>query len=227
MNRAEALAILGFDQAAAPTEEQLKTAYRQAAGKHHPDRGGNPADFQTANDAFNFLSTDPNRRKQSPTEMKARQLIAESNTQIISSIIGAKMNNQKSKDQMEMMMRNNAFSGSSHFKFEPENPASYVHLTVNLLVAKRNDAAETLQKCQNMVATLQAMHDSHRNDPPSEFLDLYLESLRDKIQVGRDDVARMHEQIDVCMTAYQICMTYVEQDRANQNNTVPQARIGA
>ena len=42
--------ILGLDWNA--TDEEIKKAYRQTARYIHPDKGGNKADFQELNDAY-------------------------------------------------------------------------------------------------------------------------------------------------------------------------------
>jgi curved DNA-binding protein CbpA len=34
------------------SQEEIKIAYRKLAMTHHPDRGGNPAEFQKLNDAY-------------------------------------------------------------------------------------------------------------------------------------------------------------------------------
>jgi curved DNA-binding protein len=52
---------LGVDRNANP--EQIKSAYRKMAAKHHPDRGGDTAAFQNIQAAYETLS-DPNKRAQ-------------------------------------------------------------------------------------------------------------------------------------------------------------------
>jgi DnaJ-class molecular chaperone len=42
--------LLGLPEA--PTLEQVKQAWRLAAGKHHPDRGGDPALFDQLRQAY-------------------------------------------------------------------------------------------------------------------------------------------------------------------------------
>ena len=51
--------ILGIDPTA--TADQIKKAYRSAAMKHHPDRGGDVQEFQRIQEAYDTLS-DPNKR---------------------------------------------------------------------------------------------------------------------------------------------------------------------
>jgi curved DNA-binding protein len=46
--------LLGVERTA--TEAEIKTAYRKLAMKHHPDRGGDTATFQTITEAYNTLS---------------------------------------------------------------------------------------------------------------------------------------------------------------------------
>lgn len=41
---------LGFDSI--PTEKELKARYRQLAKENHPDRGGNPEEFEKINKAY-------------------------------------------------------------------------------------------------------------------------------------------------------------------------------
>lgn len=53
--------ILGVARTA--TAEEIKTAYRKLAMKHHPDRGGDPARFQEITTAYNTLS-DADKRAQ-------------------------------------------------------------------------------------------------------------------------------------------------------------------
>ena len=53
--------ILGVARTA--TAEEIKTAYRKLAMKHHPDRGGDPAQFQEITTAYNTLS-DAGKRAQ-------------------------------------------------------------------------------------------------------------------------------------------------------------------
>jgi len=52
---------LGVDRNASP--DQIKSAYRKMAAKHHPDRGGDTAAFQNVQAAYETLS-DPNKRAQ-------------------------------------------------------------------------------------------------------------------------------------------------------------------
>jgi len=53
--------ILGVDQNA--DQAQIKQAYRRLAAKNHPDRGGNTADFQKIQSAYDVLSN-PEKRQQ-------------------------------------------------------------------------------------------------------------------------------------------------------------------
>lgn len=53
--------ILGVDRAA--SAEDIKQAYRRAAARHHPDRGGDTAVFQQIEEAYRILS-DPAQRSQ-------------------------------------------------------------------------------------------------------------------------------------------------------------------
>lgn len=52
---------LGVERNATP--EEIKTAYRKLANKHHPDRGGNTQAFQEIQSAYDILS-DPQKRAQ-------------------------------------------------------------------------------------------------------------------------------------------------------------------
>jgi len=52
---------LGVDKHATP--EDIKKAYRRMAGIHHPDKGGDTAQFQKVQEAYETLS-DPNKRAQ-------------------------------------------------------------------------------------------------------------------------------------------------------------------
>ena len=45
--------ILGVSEDA--TQDDLKKAFRKAAVKHHPDRGGDKAKFQEMNEAYQVL----------------------------------------------------------------------------------------------------------------------------------------------------------------------------
>lgn len=53
--------ILGVDRNA--SAEEIKSAYRKLAKKHHPDLGGNPEKFKEINEAHDILS-DPNKKAQ-------------------------------------------------------------------------------------------------------------------------------------------------------------------
>lgn len=53
--------ILGVDRNATP--EEIKKAYRKMAAKHHPDRGGDTAEFQKIEEAYRNLS-DPQPKSQ-------------------------------------------------------------------------------------------------------------------------------------------------------------------
>jgi curved DNA-binding protein len=53
--------LLGVQRNA--TDDEIKRAYRKAAMKHHPDRGGDQARFQEIQEAYATLS-DPQRRQQ-------------------------------------------------------------------------------------------------------------------------------------------------------------------
>lgn len=52
--------ILGVDRSATP--EEIKSAYRRLASKHHPDRGGDTKTFQEIQAAYDTL-TDPQKRQ--------------------------------------------------------------------------------------------------------------------------------------------------------------------
>lgn len=52
--------VLGVGKSASPDE--IKKAFRQAAVKHHPDRGGDEAKFKEVNEAYEVLK-DPDKRK--------------------------------------------------------------------------------------------------------------------------------------------------------------------
>src|SRR6202021_435953 len=52
--------ILSISKSASPDE--IKTAFRQAAVEHHPDRGGDEAKFKELNEAYEVLK-DPEKRK--------------------------------------------------------------------------------------------------------------------------------------------------------------------
>jgi len=51
--------ILGIDRSASP--EDIKSAFKKLAMKHHPDRGGDAGKFQELNEAYSVLS-DPEKR---------------------------------------------------------------------------------------------------------------------------------------------------------------------
>ena len=45
------------------TPEQIKTAYRKLARKHHPDKGGDPEKFKKISEAYSILSDISKRRQ--------------------------------------------------------------------------------------------------------------------------------------------------------------------
>jgi curved DNA-binding protein len=53
--------ILGVEKTA--PQDEVKKAYRKLAAKHHPDRGGNTAEFQKIEEAYRILS-DPQSRSE-------------------------------------------------------------------------------------------------------------------------------------------------------------------
>ena len=53
--------ILGVSKNSSP--EDIKTAYRKLAMKHHPDRGGDEAEFKKINEAYDAI-TNPNKQQQ-------------------------------------------------------------------------------------------------------------------------------------------------------------------
>lgn len=60
--------ILGVDRNATP--DDIKTAYRKLANKHHPDRGGSTQAFQEVQAAYDILS-DPQKRAAYDNPMQA------------------------------------------------------------------------------------------------------------------------------------------------------------
>lgn len=52
--------ILGIDRTA--TSDDIKQAYRKLASKHHPDKGGDTAEFQKIQEAYGILSDEQKRR---------------------------------------------------------------------------------------------------------------------------------------------------------------------
>lgn len=53
--------VLGVERSA--SADDIKQAYRKLANKHHPDKGGDTAQFQAINEAYSILS-DPSKRQQ-------------------------------------------------------------------------------------------------------------------------------------------------------------------
>jgi curved DNA-binding protein len=53
--------ILGVPKTA--TQQEIKQAYRRLASKHHPDRGGDTAEFQKIEEAYRTLSDDEKRHQ--------------------------------------------------------------------------------------------------------------------------------------------------------------------
>ena len=53
--------ILGVTKTA--TQQEIKQAYRRLASKHHPDRGGDTAEFQKIEEAYRTLSDDEKRHQ--------------------------------------------------------------------------------------------------------------------------------------------------------------------
>ena len=53
--------ILGVSRTA--SQQEIKQAYRRLASKHHPDRGGNTAEFQKIEEAYRTLSDDEKRHQ--------------------------------------------------------------------------------------------------------------------------------------------------------------------
>jgi len=47
--------LLQLDNTVQPTEKSLKTAFRKAAMKHHPDRGGDPEVFKKIKESYESL----------------------------------------------------------------------------------------------------------------------------------------------------------------------------
>lgn len=52
-NKKLALTVLGIGFGSTP--DQVKSAYRAKAMKHHPDKGGNNKDFNTVKTAYDWL----------------------------------------------------------------------------------------------------------------------------------------------------------------------------
>jgi len=53
--------VLGVSKGASPDE--IKKAFRRLAVKHHPDRGGNEAEFKELNEAYEILKDDAKRKR--------------------------------------------------------------------------------------------------------------------------------------------------------------------
>ncbi len=57
--------ILGVNRNSSP--EEIKSAYRKLAMKHHPDRGGDEAEFKKISEAYDAI-TNPNKQQHNATE---------------------------------------------------------------------------------------------------------------------------------------------------------------
>jgi DnaJ-class molecular chaperone len=55
MRVAEAVALLGLQPREVGSRERIQYAFRQAARQHHPDRGGDPVEFNRFRLARDFL----------------------------------------------------------------------------------------------------------------------------------------------------------------------------
>lgn len=64
ITHAEAYRVLGVRPPF--SADELKSAYRKAAKKHHPDRGGNATDFTRAKDAFDLLQPEVGKPAAAP-----------------------------------------------------------------------------------------------------------------------------------------------------------------
>ena len=53
MDRKKAFEILGIKQGSSP--QDIKSAYRKLAMKHHPDKGGDEVKFKEINEAHDIL----------------------------------------------------------------------------------------------------------------------------------------------------------------------------
>lgn len=51
------------------TDDQLKTAYRRLAHKHHPDKGGSAENFKNIKEAHDFLLKHRNDKPAAPNSM--------------------------------------------------------------------------------------------------------------------------------------------------------------
>jgi hypothetical protein len=67
LSQQEAVQLLEIDQKDLGDEEALKKAYRQAALKHHPDRGGDVAQMQLVNEAYELLTKQGSSPGSSPS----------------------------------------------------------------------------------------------------------------------------------------------------------------
>jgi DnaJ-class molecular chaperone len=83
------------------TAEEIKQAYRRLANKHHPDRGGDTAEFQKIQAAYNVLSDD-NARAQYDAEQRGGNFHFNIN--------GQDFNGGGMPPHMEEMLRNFGFS---------------------------------------------------------------------------------------------------------------------
>lgn len=55
------------------SQEEIKKAYRKLAMTHHPDKGGNPAEFQKINDAYEVLGDVTKRQQYDNPQINQRQ----------------------------------------------------------------------------------------------------------------------------------------------------------
>jgi len=105
--------VLGVDRTASP--EEIKAVYRKLASKHHPDKGGDTAEFQTIQKAYEVLS---DAEKRANYDANGH---GPSTSEMVNNVITEVLMNMIGSGQVDVIHYDVSSSLREHFKRAQQN----------------------------------------------------------------------------------------------------------